>query len=239
MQRLKRFWPLAVLVAAMGLVFATGLYRQLSFEAVQANGEMLRVWVDRHWWLGLLILMAAFAALTASVTPGVFFLTILAGYLYGPWVGGVATSVAATVGALAVYWVGRTAARDSLRRWLERRGGIARAVCDRIDRDTFIYVLAARLVVSVPFHLINVAAGVVAAPLRPYLTATFLGILPAHLIYCWIGANLASLDGEANLQAIVSRFALPLAGVAFLSVGLPLGLRAWRARRGTPPTAGA
>ena len=93
------------------------------------------------------------------------------------------------------------------------------------------YVLAARLVVSVPFHLINVAAGVVRAPLRPYLLATFLGILPAHLIYCWIGANLASLPADTDPKALVARFALPLAGVAFLSVGLPLVLRALKARQ--------
>ena len=231
MATVRRFLPLILLVAAASAVLLSGAHRYLSFDAIQEAGEGLADFVGRHWLLSLLILMAAFAALTASVTPGVFFLTILSGYLFGPWVGGVATSLAATVGALIVYWVGSSAARDWLRRKLETRGGLFAGICERIDRDTFMYVLAARLVVSVPFHLINVAAGLMRAPLKPYAAATFIGILPAHTIYCWIGANLAEIGDESDLRSLVARFALPLAGVAFLSIVLPLAMRAWKRRR--------
>lgn len=227
---LKRFLPLIAVLALAGLVFALGGHRYLSFEAVQENGEALKEVVDRHWLLSLLVLFVAFALLTASVTPGVFFVTVLSGYLFGPWVGGVVTSAAAAAGALAVYWVGRTAARDWLRRKVEGGGGLMARICERIDRDTFVYVLAARLVVSVPFHLINIAAGLMQVRLRPYLTATFLGVLPAHLIYAWIGQNLGEVGGEADLRGVMGRFALPLAGVAFLSIGLPVLMRTWRRR---------
>lgn len=231
MATFRRFLPLLVLLLAATAILLSGAHRYLSFEAVREAGDGLRAYVDRNWLLSLFILMAAFAVLTASITPGVFFLTILAGYLFGPWVGGGATSAAATAGALIVYWVGSTAARDWLRRKLEARGGLLAQICERIDRDTFMYVLAARLVVSVPFHLINVAAGLMRAPLRPYVTATFIGILPAHLIYCWIGANLAEITDEGDLRSLAAKLALPLVGVAFLSVGLPLLMRAWKRRR--------
>lgn len=230
----KRFLPLAVLLAAVVLVLIMGWHRYLSFEAIQEYGEDLRGYVDRHWLVGLLLLMLAFALLTASVTPGVFFLTVVAGYLYGPWIGGVATSAAATLGALAVYLVGRTTARDWLRAKVEARGGVVAGLFARIDKDTFLYVLGARLVVSVPFHLINVAAGVMRAPLRPYLLATFLGVLPAHVLYCWIGDNLADLPPDVDPRGLVGEFALPLTGVGLLSIGLPLAIRAWRRRRGEP-----
>lgn len=235
MASVRRFLPLLILLSVATAIFLSGAHRYLSFDAIQEAGEGLQQYVDAHWLLSLLVLIAAFAVLTASITPGVFFLTILAGYLFGPWVGGVATSAAATVGALAVYWAGSSAARDWLRRRLEGRGGIFSRICERIDQDTFAYVLAARLVVSVPFHLINVAAGLMRVPIRPYLLATFLGVLPAHTIYCWIGANLGEISGEEGLRALAAKFALPLAGVAFLSIILPLGLRFWRARRSETP----
>lgn len=231
MATFRRFLPLILLVTAAAAILLSGAHRYLSFEAVREAGEGLQAQVERHWLVSLVLLMIVFAALTASVTPGVFFLTILAGYLFGPWVGGVATSAAATAGALIVYWVGSTAARDWLRRKLETRGGLLRQICERIDRETFLYVLAARLVVSVPFHLINIAAGLMRAPLRPYVAATFIGILPAHLIYCWIGANLGDITDEGDLRSLAARLALPLAGVAFLSIGLPLLMRAWKRRR--------
>lgn len=231
MTTFRRFAPLLLLLLVAGAILLSGAHRYLSFDAVREAGEGLRAYVDRHWLLSLLILMLAFAVLTASITPGVFFLTILSGYLFGPWVGGVATSAAATAGALIVYWVGSTAARDWLRRKVEDRGGVLARICEQIDRDTFLYVLAARLVVSVPFHLINIAAGLMRAPLKPYVAATFIGILPAHLIYCWIGANLGDITDEGDLRSLTARLALPLAGVAFLSIGLPLLMRLWKQRR--------
>lgn len=230
MAKVRRFLPLMVLLLVAGVIIASGAYRYLSFEAIQQAGEGLRAQVDRNYLLSLVVLMAAFAVLTASVTPGVFFLTILAGYLFGPWVGGVATSVAATLGALAVYWAGATAARDWLKRRLESKGGLLARICESIDRNTFSYVLAARLVVSVPFHLINIAAGLMRVRLKPYLSATFLGILPAHLVYCWIGSNLGSLTSESDLRSMAGKLALPLAAVGFLSIGLPLLMRVFRSR---------
>lgn len=229
----RRFLPLILLLIAAAAIFVSGAHRYLSFEAVREAGEGLQGFVDRHWLLSLLVLVVAFALLTASITPGVFFLTILSGYLFGTWVGGVATAAAATLGALAVYWAGSTAARDWLRRRVEAGGGVMSRICTRIDEDTFAYVLAARLVVSVPFHLINIAAGVMRVRLRPYLAATFLGVLPAHLIYCWIGTKLGYLASEDDLRGLAGQFALPLIGVAFLSIGLPVLMRLWRRRKGT------
>lgn len=237
MDKIKRFLPLLILLAALALVFAMGWNRYLSLDTVREHGGFLRAYVADNYWLALLILVLVFAALTASVVPGVVFVTITAGYLFGPWVGGVATAFAATLGALGVYAVGRTALGESLRRRVAGSdAGLMRKICDGVDRDTFWYVLVARLVVSVPFHLINVAAGVMAAPLRPYLIATFVGLLPAHFIYCWIGSGLNAIladNPDPDVFALFNEFMWPLLGVAFLSMILPLSLRLyqrWKAR---------
>ena len=68
--------------------------------------------------------------------------------------------------------------------------------------------------------------------------ATFIGLLPAHIIYCWIGASLNDIlvdDPNPNLQSLFAEFMWPLLGVAFLSMLLPLTLKLvqkWRARHG-------
>ena len=238
MNRVKRFLPLAVLLAVIALIFGMGWNRYLSLDTLREHGAAFQALADDHYILTLLALMLVFALLTASVVPGVVFITVTAGYLFGPWVGGVATAFAATVGALAVYYVGRTALGESLRRRAAQDSGLLKKVCEGVDRNTFWYVLVARLVVSVPFHLINVAAGVMAAPLRPYMVATFIGLLPAHIIYCWIGAGLNDIlvdDPNPNLQSLFAEFMWPLLGVAFLSMLLPLALKIvqkWRARHG-------
>ena len=96
MNRVKRFLPLAVLLAAIALIFGMGWNRYLSLDTLRLHGSELRAFTAEHYVLALLALMAIFAVATASVVPGVFFVTITAGYLFGPWVGGISTSIAAT-----------------------------------------------------------------------------------------------------------------------------------------------
>ena len=228
MDRLRRFLPLLVLLALMVLVFAMGWNRYLSLSTIQTHGADLRALVHDHYIWVLLALIVIFAAATASVIPGVFFITITAGYLFGPWVGGVATSLAATLGALVVYAVARSALGQSLRDRAARDQGLLQRVCEAIDKDTFWYVLASRLAVVVPFHMINLAAGIMSVRLTPYIIATFIGLLPAHFIYCWIGARLNSLlavDPNPDFQGLFNQFAAPLAGVFVLAVVLPLVMK--------------
>jgi uncharacterized membrane protein YdjX (TVP38/TMEM64 family) len=228
MDRIKRFLPLVVLACVIALIFGMGWNRYLSLDTLREHGGALRAFTAQNYVLALLVLMAVFATATASVVPGVFFVTITAGYLFGPWVGGVSTSIAATVGALIVYAVARSALGQDLRNKAERDQGMLRKVCAAIDKDTFWYVLASRLAVVVPFHMINIAAGIMSVRLVPYTVATVIGLLPAHIIYCWIGARLNQLladNPNPDIQALFGQFWAPMAGVFVLAVVLPLVLR--------------
>jgi uncharacterized membrane protein YdjX (TVP38/TMEM64 family) len=150
-------------------------------------------------------------------------------------VGGIATSIAATLGALIVYGVATSALGRSLRERAERNQGLMQKVCVAIDKDTFWYVLASRLAVVVPFHMINIAAGMMTVRLIPYTIATVIGLLPAHIIYCWIGARLNTLLAEnpnPDFQALFAQFWAPMTGVFVLAVVLPFALKGIQALLG-------
>lgn len=235
MARLKRFMPLIVLAAVIALIFGMGWNRYLSLDTIRDHGAEFRAFTAQHYIVSLLILMAVFAVLTASVVPGVFFVTITAGYLFGPWVGGISTSIAATLGALMVYGVATSALGRSLRERAEKNQGLMQKVCVAIDKDTFWYVLASRLAVVVPFHMINIAAGMMTVRLAPYTLATVIGLLPAHTIYCWIGARLNTLLAEnpnPDFQALFAQFWAPMTGVFVLAVVLPFALKGIQAALG-------
>jgi len=233
MNRIRRLAPLIILAGVIALIFGMGWNRYLSLDTLRDHGQALRDFTADHWLLSLLALMAIFTIATASVVPGVFFVTITAGYLFGPWIGGVATSIAATLGALIVYGVARSALGQSMRLRAEKKAGLMQKVCAAIDKDTFWYVLASRLAVVVPFHMINLAAGIMSVRLLPYTIATVIGLLPAHIIYCWIGARLNALlatDPNPDVQSLFGQFWAPMAGVFVLAVVLPFALKAVQAR---------
>ena len=133
MDRIKRFLPLILLAGVIALIFAMGWNRYLSLDTLRDHGQSFRDFTAENYLVSLLILMVLFAVLTASVVPGVFFLTITAGYLFGPWVGGLSTSIAATGGALVVYAVAHGALGGALRRKAARDMGLLKTICDAID----------------------------------------------------------------------------------------------------------
>jgi uncharacterized membrane protein YdjX (TVP38/TMEM64 family) len=53
------------------------------------------------------------------LTPGTV-LTLTGGYLFGPLVGLLLSSISATTGAALAFLIGRYLARDSERHWIER-----------------------------------------------------------------------------------------------------------------------
>jgi uncharacterized membrane protein YdjX (TVP38/TMEM64 family) len=224
--RLKRFIPLALLLAAVIAVFASGVTRYLNLEALQANEAALRDFIDANLVLALLTFVGVYALATALSVPGAVILTLAGGYLFGTWIGGAATVVGATIGAILVFYAVRTSLGEALRERAEASGGTLKKVIDGVRQGAFGYILTLRLIPLAPFWLVNVAAALAHAPLRAYALATFLGIMPGTFIYSGIGAGIGALvaRGETPDLGVIfePRVLLPLVALGLLSLGTTL-----------------
>jgi uncharacterized membrane protein YdjX (TVP38/TMEM64 family) len=230
-----RLAPLVVLTLIVILFFALGFNRYLSMEMLREHGLGLQAMAQQRFWLALVVFVLVYALATASTVPGPVFLTLLGGLMFGPWIGALAQATGATIGAVVIYHVYRTALGRWLRARFKAQAGLMDRITQGIDQNAFVYLLTLRLIPSVPFVLVNMAAGMVAAPLRPYVAATFLGLLPSTLIYTWIGAGLGDLleaGEQPDIGDLASAFFWPLMGVAFLSLLLPVIVHLVRSRRG-------
>lgn len=229
-----RLSPLAVVAGLVVVFFALGLNRYLSMEMIREHGLSLQAYAREHYWQALVGFVLVYALATASTIPGPVFLTLLGGMMFGPWVGALAQSTGATLGSIVIYLVYRTALGTWLRAKFKADAGIMDRITTGIDRNAFVTLFTLRVIPSVPFVLINAAAGMVAAPLKPYIVATFLGLLPSTTIYTWIGSKLGEMmhaGVRPDLETLVRQFFWPLMGVAFLSLLLPLFIKLWQARR--------
>lgn len=219
---LKRIWPLLAVGAVLLAAVLSGATRHLSLDTLRENEQALRAFVADNYVLAVAGFAAVYALATAASVPGAIFLTLAGGFLFGTWIGGAATAVGATLGAVALWAAVKTALGESLRRKAERDGGRLKAVIDGVSRDAFSYVLTLRLLPFAPFWFVNAAAGLAGAPLVPYALATALGILPGTFIYSGIGAGLGELfaRGETpDLAVVFEPFVLvPLLGLALLSL---------------------
>jgi uncharacterized membrane protein YdjX (TVP38/TMEM64 family) len=235
MKRVRQFLPLVVLVAIVIAVFASGATRYLNLDALRENETGLRGLIEQNIALALAAFVAIYAIATAISLPGAIVLTLAGGYLFGTWVGGTATVLGATLGAVGIYYAVGTSLGAALREKAEASGGRLKGVIDGVQQGAFGYILTLRLIPVVPFWFVNVAAALAGTPIRAYVAATFIGIMPATFIYSGIGAGIGSIvadGGTPDLGVIFEpRVLLPLLALSLLALGTTL-YRNMRGRKG-------
>ena len=234
--RLRRFAPVVLVILAAGAVFAMGWDRYLTLETLVRHRAALAELIDAHYPLAIASYIAIYIAVAGLSIPAGALLTMMGGILFGWRVGGCATVVGATVGATIIFLVARTACGEFLAR---RAGSFVAKIADGF----------LRLVPGFPFVVVNIVPGLVGVPLRTFVSATALGIIPGTFAYALAGAGLASAlmaqEGpykaclaagrpDCRLDFTLSAAFTPeliAAIVALIVVALiPLVLRRWRPR---------
>jgi uncharacterized membrane protein YdjX (TVP38/TMEM64 family) len=162
-------------VIAAGLLAAVvfgGQYLsfETAFDALRERREGLQAYVAEHRVLALLAFAGLYMLVTALSVPGATILTLAGGFLFGVWLGGAATVLGATAGAVLVFLAARAAAGDFLRR---KAGPAVARIEQGVRENAFSYLLSLRLLPVLPFWLVNLASGFVDIPLRTYALATF------------------------------------------------------------------
>lgn len=217
----------AVFVSGLVAFFALGGQRYLSLDVVKSNRDALLAFADRHFATALLIAFVVYAGTVALSLPGGLVLSLTVGFVFGRWVGTALVVVAATVGATLVFLAARYLFADAARK---RLGALGARINAGFTESAFSYLLFLRLVPLFPFFLVNLAPAFTSVPVRTYVLATLVGIIPGTFVYVNLGQALGRID---SLQGLVSRDTLLAFGLLGVFALLPVAWKKWKARRST------
>ncbi|MFL0725258.1 MAG: TVP38/TMEM64 family protein [Prochlorococcus sp.] len=168
--------------------------------------------------LGVILFVPLYAIWVTLLLPGVW-ASMLAGALYGPWLGSLLVFVGACLGAEAAFLLGRYWLRDWARRRLAAVPKL-QAVEQAVSREGLKLVLLTRLSPVFPFSLLNLAYGLSEVSLRDY-SIGLIGILPGTILFCGLGALAGDvarfgdvLSGQADPVTWILRIVGVLATIA-------------------------
>src|SRR6266700_194924 len=174
-------WKLVLYgVAAILIVLA------LKYFHVQDLLKSALDWIGKLGPWGPVIFVGLYVVATVLFVPGSV-LTLGAGAVFGVVLGSVCVSISATLGATAAFLVGRYLARDAIARKIaknEEFATIDRAVAD----EGWKIVLLTRLSPVFPFTLLNYAFGLTRVKLSHYVLASWIGMMPATVMYVYLGS---------------------------------------------------
>jgi uncharacterized membrane protein YdjX (TVP38/TMEM64 family) len=219
-------------LAAVVAVYASGLDKQLTRENLLLHLETYRSIVAENEALAVLVFFLVYVTLTALSVPVGAWLSLLAGALFGRWLGTGVVIFAATLGATMAFLATRYLFAVVVQRLFNQRLAALNA---NIEREGAYYLFTMRLIPAIPFWLINLGMGLTSMRVLTFAGISLVGMLPGTFLYVNAGvelANIRSLRDIASLPVIGSLVALGL---------LPLLLRKilqWRGPRPTAPDAG-
>ena len=169
-------------------------------------------WVaDKGIWGGVIYGLVYTVAVLLFVPGSV--LTIGAGLVFGLLWGTVIVSLASTAAAALAFLIARYLARDRVEA-LSKRNQKFRAIDHAIREKGWRVVALLRLSPLVPFSVSNYLYGLTPVSFWPYVLASWIAMLPATVLYVWIGAA-----GKAAADAGGGRGKSPLEW-ALLGAGL-------------------
>lgn len=219
-QIVKRFLPLCVI--AFGLIggYIFGLHENLSLSALAEQRENLQNFVADHLVLAAALYFVIYILAVAFSFPAASILTIFGGFLFGWFLAGLLTAFAATIGATILFKAAQTAFGDFLR---ARAGPFAAKLSDGFKENAFSYLVVLRLAPIFPFFIMNILPALFNIPLRTYMGATMIGILPGTFAYTYLGQGVDSVlatAAQSGEEASITDLVTPDITVAFAVLAL-------------------
>lgn len=162
-------------------------------------------------WTPLVLLI--FIIITSSIGFVFTMCVAVAALILGVYGAFFISVIGLTIGAAISFFIARYVGRDYVEKKYIHHVKKLEAYDQRLKRNGFLIMLFLRLITLIPFELINIVAGLSRIRFWPYISATFLGIMPGALLTIYFVAttkNLWSLQFFMATIFIVSFSLAPL-----------------------------
>ncbi len=206
---------------ALLVLLAVLLERQFHLSA-RLDPDSIEEYLDASGALAPLVFVLGMAATVVSPVP-TFPLDVLAGRVFGPFLGTLYAVTGATLGSLVSFLVARSLGRKLIARFLKGHINFCRHCSDRLLTKL---VFLARLVPAVSFDMVSYGAGLTKMSWSKFALASFVGMLPLTFVYTSVGQLL-----------FVNRTVAWIGGAIFVSLFFllprwierynPFGMRRW------------
>ena len=122
---------------------------------------------------------------------------LLAGFIFGKWLGTFILIIGMTIGATTLYVLGNYFFKEVIKeKFLNRFKNLEK----KFKKSEFIYLLAYRFVGGIPFALSNVLPCIFNVKVSNFFWATLIGLTPQLFLVVSIGSGLEKII-EQNLEA--------------------------------------
>ncbi|XP_051856010.1 transmembrane protein 41A [Antechinus flavipes] len=182
-------------------------------EELRELSAFLQSYRGEHQAYVLLLFCSAYLYKQCFAIPGSSFLNVLAGALFGPWVGLVLCCVLASVGATCCYLLSRAFGKQLVVSYFPEKVAMLQKKVEDNRNSLFFFLLFLRLFPMTPNWFLNFSSPILNIPIVQFFFSVLIGLIPYNFICVQTGSILSSvtsLDDIFSWATVLKLLAIAL-----------------------------
>ena len=181
--------------------------------------EIIQNYISNNFFISFLIFTLFYCFLVVCNFPVASLLSLIGGFLYGTWIGGIGIIIGGTTGAFIVFLVAKSFFHDFFSKKLLNKYTFINNYFQKNDLELMLLI---RLIPGIPFFAQNlILAGLGAKRLQFFFT-TLIGLSPWAIIFASIGQGLEDIfieDQDLSFTLIAKpEYLIPISMIASLVI---------------------
>ncbi|NWZ68626.1 TM41A protein, partial [Acrocephalus arundinaceus] len=185
-------------------------------EELRDLAEALRDYERQHRGAALVLFCGAYLYKQSFAIPGSSLLNVLAGALFGPWMGLVLCSVLTSVGATLCYLLSAAFGKQLIVHFFPEKVALLQGKVEENRSCLFFFLLFLRLFPMTPNWFLNLSAPILNIPMSQFFLSVLIGLTPYNFICVQTGAILSqitSLDAIFSWDTLLKLLAMAVAAL--------------------------
>ena len=183
------------------------------------NLENIQNFISNNFLFSFLIFTFSYCLLIVCNFPIASLLSLIGGFLYGTWIGGIGIIIGGTIGSFIVFVVAKLFFHDYISKKLLKRYSF---IAQYFQKNELELMLLIRLIPGIPFFAQNlILAGLGAKKLKFFFTTLF-GLSPWAIIFASIGQGLEEIfiEGQILSFALIAKpeYLIPISIIIVLVI---------------------
>jgi len=181
--------------------------------------EIIQDYIYDNFFISFLLFTVSYCFLIICNFPAAFLLSLIGGFLYGTWIGGIGIIIGGTVGSFIVFIIAKSFFHDYISKKLLNK---YTSINDYFQKNDLELMFLIRLIPGIPFFAQNlILAGLGAHRLKFFFT-TLLGLSPWAIIFASVGQGLEDIfikDQDLSFALIAKpEYLIPISIIASLVI---------------------
>ena len=181
--------------------------------------EIVQNYISNNFFISFLIFTLSYCFLIVCNFPAASLLSLIGGFLYGTWIGGIGIIIGGTIGAFIVFLITKLFFHDFISKKLLIKYTFINNYFQKNDLELMLLI---RLIPGIPFFAQNlILAGLGAKRIKFFFT-TLVGLSPWAIIFASIGQGLEDIfvkDQDLSFALIAKpEYLIPISMIASLVI---------------------